>query len=735
MDYSLSKLSLWKVSLFEKSSRMTKQTFFVFIFLIFVYGVTAQDRPNVIVILADDLGYADVGFNGSKEIPTPNIDRIAAGGVKFTDGYVTYPVCGPSRAGLITGRYQNRFGYATNPIIAPNDATMGLPLTERTLATELKKVGYTNAIIGKWHLGTHESLKPDKRGFDHFFGFLSGGHRYFPEEYVLNDLSEVKKDWDWYLTKLLMNNTPVEETEYLTDALSREAVNFIDQNKEKPFFLYLAYNAPHGPLQATETYLNRFQHIENEKRRTYAAMVSAMDDGIGAVLNKLEELKLDKNTLVVFLSDNGGPEHHNASDNGVLRAGKGSMYEGGIRVPFAMKWPSKIKAGSVYKQPVMSFDIFATVCANVNVDAKNELDGVDLLPFLNRSKKGAPHLALHWLDMGNNDYSTRIGDFKVVKENKAVNEAFDLSKDKSEKKPINSSTRLTELLKSHRSWRDSLPDPIFLGLEDRKTYKDIQNSMPEGYKLAWAEEFNFGETPTKNKWQFEEGFVRNKELQWYTNQNATIKDDKLIIEARREKVINSSYEAKHESWKKSRNQADYTSSCIKTKDHFSFQYGIMEVKAKIDTSMGLWPAIWLIGKERKWPACGEIDMMEFYRHDGEAKILANTAYSLKEGNKPIWNSTKLTLTELLKKNPNWPNEFHVWKMNWTEAYIHLYLDDELINVITLEDKTNTEGFNPFRQPHYILLNMAIGENGGNPENTTFPKTFEVDYVRVYQNID
>lgn len=247
-------------------------------------------KPNVIIILADDLGYADVGFNGSTEIPTPNIDRIAKEGVVFTNGYVTYSVCGPSRAGLITGRYQNRFGYATNPIIAPDDPNMGLPLSERTLATELKTAGYTNGVIGKWHLGTHESLKPDKRGFDHFFGFLSGGHRYFPEEYIFKDLSEVKKDWDWYQTKLLLNNEPVEETDYLTDALSREAVKFIDANRDHPFFLYLAYNAPHGPLQATAEYLSRFSHIENEKRRTYAAMVSAMDDGIGKVLDKLKAL-------------------------------------------------------------------------------------------------------------------------------------------------------------------------------------------------------------------------------------------------------------------------------------------------------------------------------------------------------------------------------------------------------------------------------------------------------------
>ncbi|MFT7197873.1 MAG: arylsulfatase A-like enzyme, partial [Marinoscillum sp.] len=604
--------------------KIQKTLLLVSLFVI-VFCANSHEKPNVIIILADDLGYADVGFNGSEEIPTPNIDRIANEGVVFTNGYVTYSVCGPSRAGLITGRYQNRFGYATNPIIAPDDPNMGLPLTERTLATELKTAGYTNGVIGKWHLGTHESLKPDKRGFDHFFGFLSGGHRYFPEEYIFNDLSEVKKDWDWYQTKLLLNNEPVEETAYLTDALSREAVSFIDANQDNPFFLYLAYNAPHGPLQATEEYLSRFKHIENEKRRTYAAMVSAMDDGIGQVLDKLKALGLDQNTIVVFLSDNGGPEHHNASDNGMLRDGKGSMYEGGIRVPFAMKWPEKIAPRSVFEKPVMSFDIFSTVCASINLQAQNKLDGVDLIPFLNGSKSHLPHESLFWVDMGDNDFSARIGDLKIVKEKKSPLELFDLKKDISENVPLQNRAKLDQIFADYQTWRDSLPDPQFLGLEDRSTYKEIQKSTPDGYELVWADEFNYGESPSKNKWQFEEGFVRNQELQWYVNDNAKIKDGLLIIEARKETIVNENFVEGEGDWRKNRPQADYTSSCIKTKGHFSFQYGIIEVKAKIDTSMGLWPAIWLLGNERKWPACGEIDMMEFYRHEGEAKILANTA--------------------------------------------------------------------------------------------------------------
>lgn len=338
--------------------------FFLFVILmITTYGCRSGQQPakgqvapgasppNVIIILTDDQGYQDVGFNGCKDIPTPHIDRIARNGVKFTDGYVSYAVCGPSRAGLMTGRYQDRFGFGRNPLFAPKDPTQGLPLSEETLADALGRTGYRSIAIGKWHLGAHESLRPLKRGFDEFFGFLTGGHRYFPEEWTLEDISEVKTQFEAYNTKLLRNDQRIDEKEYLTDALSREAVRFIEENADHPFFVYLAYNAPHAPLQATEQYLSRFEHIKDKKRKTYAAMVSAVDDGVGAVLNKLEELQIADNTMIFFLSDNGGPYKTNGSINDPLREGKGSLYEGGIRVPFAMQWPARLKGGQVYESP------------------------------------------------------------------------------------------------------------------------------------------------------------------------------------------------------------------------------------------------------------------------------------------------------------------------------------------------------------------------------------------------
>ena len=235
----------------------------LFFFLVILFGCETKNDslPNVILVLVDDLGYNDVGFNGSNDIRTPNIDLLSHNGVTFTNGYVSYPVCSPSRAGIITGRYQDKFGYGLNILYTPKDPKMGLPLSEYTLADLFKSKNYKTSAIGKWHLGAHESLRPLNRGFDEFFGFLTGGHRYFPEEWTLEDETKVKSQGDAYRTKLLRNDQRVEENEYLTDALSREAIDFIDRNNDNPFFIYLAYNAPHGPLQATKKYLDRYDPV------------------------------------------------------------------------------------------------------------------------------------------------------------------------------------------------------------------------------------------------------------------------------------------------------------------------------------------------------------------------------------------------------------------------------------------------------------------------------------------
>lgn len=432
-------------------------------------------KPNVVVILVDDLGYQDVGFNGSKEIPTPNIDRVANEGVKFTNGYVTYAVCGPSRAGLITGRYQDRFGSGRNPLWAPNDIAQGLSLEEETIADVLGREGYKSMALGKWHLGGHEKLRPLKRGFDEFYGFLTGGHRYFPEEWTLNDISEIKQHSDAYRTKLLHNDTRVDEKEYLTDALSREAVRFVDENADEPFFMYLAYNAPHAPLQATPKYLERFSHMEKGKRKTYCAMVSAVDDGVGLLLDKIDEKKIADNTIVIFLSDNGGSKKIKAN-NAPLKGHKGNFFEGGIRVPFAMKWPGQIPAGTTYERPVISLDIMATAVDYAKAKPKKPLDGVNIVPYINGEKEGDPHQSLRWRNYDKNMYAVRKGDTKLIhlfntKNQNAHFEYYNVNEDIGETTILElSADEKQELQADYDAWLEQMLVPKYLGLLKDKQY-------------------------------------------------------------------------------------------------------------------------------------------------------------------------------------------------------------------------------------------------------------------------
>ena len=451
-------------------------TYFFLLLGTFSCTINEEKPPNVIVIISDDQGYADVGFHGSKEIFTPNIDRIANNGVVFSEGYVSYAVCSPSRAGLITGRYQNRFGYTRNILLAPKDSLMGLPLSEQTLPDVLNNVNYNTKAIGKWHLGAHESLVPERRGFDEFFGFIIGGHRYFPEDLTLNDLTKARRQMDGYVTRIYDNGKRIDTKKYLTEELSDNAIKFIEDNSDNPFFLYLSYNAPHTPLQATERDLERNKHIEVEKRRTYAAMVSSMDDGIGLILDKLEEKKITDNTIVIFFSDNGGVEWYNFSDNGILRGIKGDFFEGGIRVPFTMQWPKKIKPGITYDKPIIALDVFATVASAASAEKyiKNDIDGVDLLPYLTGDKFGLPHEYLYWQNPDKDIDVVRDERYKYlrIKNDEYI---FDLKKDISEETNIiNSSKPIYDRLKSQfKEWEKGMIDPVFMDLGMGKEYNKL----------------------------------------------------------------------------------------------------------------------------------------------------------------------------------------------------------------------------------------------------------------------
>lgn len=267
---------------------------------------------------------------------------------------------------------------------------------------------------------------------------------------------------------------------------------------------------------------------------------------------------------------------------------------------------------------------------------------------------------------------------------------------------------------------------------DPYTPDNSQAARIQGMILSWSEEFNIDGRPDTTKWTYENGFVRNEELQWYQRDNASVKNGCLVIEGRREKIKNPRYDAGSQRWQLYREYAEYTSSSLKTQGLQSFQYGRLEVRARVDTTMGSWPAIWTLGISKPWPLNGEVDIMEFYRIDNNPTILANAAWGRAASGGPIWNTKRIPLQEFLQKDPDWPKKFHTWRMDWTKDSIKLYLDDELLNTQVLDKTLNPDGFNPFQQPHYLLLNLAIGSNGGNPSGAQYPIKYEVDYVRFYQ---
>jgi len=404
-------------------------------------GLQAAQRPNIIFIVADDLGYGEPACYGGKDFPTPHIDSLANNGVRFTSGYVTAPFCAASRAALLTGRYQTRFGFEFNPIGAQNaDPAIGLPSGERTLAEFLREAGYATALVGKWHQGGTARFNPRRRGFDEFFGFLHEGHYYVPPPWAghvtwlrrktLPDGSQGRWTspdgrmvWSTHMgsfepdydadNPLLRNSQPVEEKANLTDAFTREAEDFISRHKAQPFFLYLAYNSPHSPLQGADAYLAKFAYIADIHRRIFAAMVAQLDDGVGRVLARLRAEDLEERTLIVFLSDNGGPTRELTSSNLPFRGEKGQLLEGGIRVPMLLQWKGRVPAGRDETRMVSSLDLFPTALIAAGMKPPANLDGADLLPHL-ATPGDAPIRARHYWRVGP-QAALREGDWKIYR--------------------------------------------------------------------------------------------------------------------------------------------------------------------------------------------------------------------------------------------------------------------------------------------------------------------------------
>jgi arylsulfatase A-like enzyme len=416
-----------------------------------------QDKPNFVLIVADDLGFADLSLNGSKQIPTPNIDQLAKEGMLFSQGYVSAPVCAPSRAGLLTGRNQVEFGFDNNiggnqPGFDPR--YLGLPLSELTIADRLKPLGYVSGLIGKWHLGDEPQFHPLQRGFDEFWGYTGGGHDYFKS----------KTGGNGYLVPIQCNFKTPDPITYLTDDKGEECISFIKRHKNQPFFLFASFNAPHAPLQATEADLELFRHIKDQKRRTYCAMVHRLDVNVGKILQTLKDEGLENNTMVVFISDNGGPVDSNASINAPFNGQKGILLEGGVRVPFIMRWPGKIPSGKIFEHPVVSLDLAPTflISGGGQISSEDKFTGVNLLPYILDPSKEAPHKNLLW--RFTISAALREGDWKLVRLPDRMPMLYNLKTDISEQ--TNVSARhpdlTNRLLKQLGAWDVNLPHPLFL---------------------------------------------------------------------------------------------------------------------------------------------------------------------------------------------------------------------------------------------------------------------------------
>lgn len=408
-----------------------------------------NEKPNILIIILDDAGYNDFGFMGSKDIKSPNIDALANDGIIFTDAHVSASVSGPSRAGILTGRYQQRCGYECNL-----GDTLGLGLNEVTIADVFKENGYSTACIGKWHQGDAPEYHPNKRGFEYFYGFISGSRSYF---YRPN-----REDKPGNIHNLQLNGIQQKFDGYLTDILANNATEYIDKQSKKnqPFMMYLAFNAVHTPMEATKEDLRIF---EGHKRKKLAAMTWAVDRGIGKVIDKLKEKKIYDNTIIFFLSDNGGA-HNNQSSNYPLKGFKGNEFEGGHRVPFFMVHGSEKKG--YYNGLTSSLDIFATAAAAAGIDLSsldNKLDGINLIPYINGEMKGVPHDCLYWRK--EDIAAMRTDKYKYIRVKGVGDVVYSFNSNLSESKDIKDSIPeiYNQMKESVKKWEKGLVNPILWG--------------------------------------------------------------------------------------------------------------------------------------------------------------------------------------------------------------------------------------------------------------------------------
>jgi len=427
-------------------------------FFVLAASTAGAEPPNFVVLYADDAGYADFGFQPSvrEEMKhlTPNIDSLARDGARFSQFYMTADTCSPSRAGIMTGRYQQRFGHDHN---LPPGCPKGLPRTETFGADRLHALGYETALVGKWHLGYPKAYQPNPRGFDWFYGLLQGSRPYYPQDKISADRA------------IQVNGRRTPETGYVTDRLGDAACRFIKEHQNDPFFLFVSFTAPHGPLQPRKSDAARIAHIKEGQRRDYAGLVVALDDNVGKILAALKEAGLDDKTLVVFTNDNGG-SLKNGANNSPLRGGKGSWWEGGFRVPMAMRWPGKIPPGSVLADPVISLDLLPTFIAAAGgvVQPEWNLDGVNLVPAITVQQDRLPERTLYWRRWNGGSPVTviREGRWRLVYGKDPARQApalYDIEADVGETRNLAAQypDRVRAMRAKGEAWQKDFPGPLW----------------------------------------------------------------------------------------------------------------------------------------------------------------------------------------------------------------------------------------------------------------------------------
>ena len=472
---------------------------------LFSFDTAAAEQANVVFLFADDLGYGNVSSYGG-DVPTPHIDSIGRNGVRFTSGYMTAPVCNPSRHGMITGRYQQRWGKELNSQTeAPEGQTdrRDLPRDQKTIADGLRKAGYRTGAFGKWQLSWRNGFHPLARGFDDFVGLISGmshldpnwpnAHIAPPDEllehapedpeviaYVAQDRENTSRQTG-PPKGLFRGREPIELEEYLTDQLANEAVDFIERNKDRPFFLYLPFYAVHSPIQVTDEYYQRVPEYRTETRRIFAGMIASVDDAVGSVLAKLREAGLEEKTLVIFASDNGAQEALDVEEvnNKPLLGGKRHLYEGGIRIPFLMQWKGRIPGGQTYTHSIHSLDIFPTALAAAGEEdvAQYRLDGVNLLPYLEGKNTGPPHEYLYWRSAHNS--AVRHGDWKLLMSGSEITRLYNVEKDPGESKDMSSKQPdlVRKMKQAQNRWSKEMATP--------KESSRVDTTQFNGDEIEW----------------------------------------------------------------------------------------------------------------------------------------------------------------------------------------------------------------------------------------------------------